>query len=303
MSTIKRWGLTSWALLRDSALEWNQDNALRLSASLSYYTLFSLAPLLILATAVAGFFLGEEAIRGELSGQLTGLLGESGAKAIEGLIASARKPLVGVWASLTGIVAILIGATGVFSELQSAFNQIWHTEPKKISGVWAFLRERLISFGMVLSIGFLLLVSLAINTALASAAKYFSGLMPIPPGAIQALYTLVSLGLVTVLFALLFKVLPDVKILWSDVWVGAALTAVLFTVGRLLIGLYLGKSTVASSFGASASVALILLWTYYSSLILFYGAEFTQIYSQKYGSRRTVPQSSPIVIPGSHHEA
>jgi membrane protein len=292
MSALRSFPKHSWLLLKETAREWNKDNALRLAAALSYYTIFSLAPLLILATAIAGFFLGDEAIKGELSGQLRGLIGDDGAEAVEGLVAGARKPTTGTIATVTSLLAILFGATGVFTELKAALNQIWNAEPKKSSGIWGFLKDRLLSFGMVASIGFLLLVSLLINAALAGVTKYFSGFIPIPPTVIHTLYSVISLGLVTVLFALLFKVLPEVKVQWRDVWVGATLTAVLFTVGKFLIGLYLGKSSIASSFGASASLALILVWTYYSSLILFFGAEFTQVYSEHHGSRKNSGQAS-----------
>lgn len=285
---------TVWVLLKQTAREWNDDNAVRLGAALAYYTVFSLAPLLILVTAVAGFFLGEEAVRGELSSQLRGLLGPSGAEAVEGVVAGARKTSTGIFATIVGIVAILLGSTGVFTELKGALNEIWEAAPKKSEGIWGTIRTRLLSFGMVISIGFLLLVSLIANTALATASKYFSGLLPIPPALLQAIYAIVSLGLVTVLFALIFKVLPDIKIRWRDVWVGSFLTAVLFSLGKFLIGLYLGKSSVASSFGASASVVLILLWTYYSSLILFFGAEFTQVYSRHYGSLKNAAASPQV---------
>jgi len=270
-----------WDLFKQSGIEWNNDNAMRLSAALAYYTIFSLAPLLLLATGIAGLLLGQEAVHGELTKQLTTLLGKEGAKAINDLIANASKPSSGVIATISGIVALLIGATGVFGELKSSLNQIWEVKVPPSSGVMGFLKERLLSFAMVACIGFLLLVSLVINTVISFMSNFFSGMFTIPPSVLQAIYTVASIFLTTFLFALIFKVLPDKKIQWRDVGLGAAVTAILFTVGKLLIGLYLGSTSVLSSFGPSASVILILVWTYYSSIILFYGAEFTEVHSRK----------------------
>ncbi len=276
----------AWSITKETANQWIDDDCMRLSAALSYYTIFSLGPLLILAISVAGFFLGAEAARGELSYQLTGLLGEEGAKAVEGIVAGAREEKSGVIATIVGFVILIIGATGVFAELKSALNFIWHAAPPKSSGVVAFLRARLLSFAMVLAIGFLLLVSLLLNAAVAITGKFMNGFLPLPEVALQGLTTLASFLVITILFALIFKVLPDKDVKWRDVWIGAAITSVLFSIGKLLIGLYLGKSSVASTFGASGSVVIILVWSYYSSLILFIGAEFTEVYSRRHGSRR-----------------
>ena len=270
-----------WELLKQSGIEWNNDNAMRLSAALAYYTIFSLAPLLLLATGIAGLVLGQDAVHGELTKQLTVLLGQDGAKAINDLIANARKPSSGVIATVSGVVALILGATGVFAELKSSLNLIWDATPKISTGVLGFLKDRLLSFAMVASIGFLLLVSLLVNTVISFMSNFFSGALTIPPFVLQSTYTLASLVLTTFLFALIFKVLPEKKILWRDVWLGAALTAVLFTIGKFAIGAYLGSTSVLSSFGPSASVILILVWTYYSSIILFFGAEFTEVHSRK----------------------
>jgi membrane protein len=278
-----------WSLLKESAEEWDKDNALRLSAALSYYTIFSLAPLLIIATAIAGLAFGGEAVRGELSSQLTAFLGAEGAKAVQGIVASAQKPTSGVIATITGIVALLVGATGVFTELKSAINQVWGIVPKQSAGIKGFFRDRLLSFAMVACVGFLLLVSLILNTVLAAASKYFATYFPLPGIALPLLYSVVSLLLVITLFALIFKVLPETHVRWRDVWHGAALTGVLFTIGKFIIGLYLGRSGVTSAFGASASVVLILVWTYYSSLILFLGAEFTEVYARRKAAWEKVP--------------
>lgn len=276
---------STWNLVKQSGKEWNDDNALRLSAALSYYTVFSLAPLILLVTAVVGLFLGEEAARGELSHQLQGLLGAQGAEAIESVVAGARSTSSGIIATIIGFVVLIIGATGVFAELKAALNQIWEATPKMTNGVLSMIKDRLLSFAMVLSVGFLFLVSLLANTALAAAGKYMGGFFPAPPFLFQMLELVVSFGVITLLFAMIFKFLPDIEIEWKDVWMGAVVTAFLFTVGKLIIGLYLGKSTVASTFGAAASVVVVMVWSYYSSLILFFGAEFTQVYARNHGSR------------------
>lgn len=281
-----------WELLKESGIEWNNDNAMRLSAALAYYTIFSLAPLLLLATGIAGLVLGQDAVHGELTKQLTVLLGQDGAKAINDLIANARKPSSGVIATVSGVVALILGATGVFAELKSSLNLIWDATPKKSAGVLGFLKDRLLSFAMVASIGFLLLVSLLVNTVISFMSNFFSGALTIPPFLLQSTYTLASLVLTTFLFALIFKVLPEKKILWRDVWLGAALTAVLFTIGKFAIGAYLGSTSVLSSFGPSASVILILVWTYYSSIILFFGAEFTEVHSRKGSPERPVTHAT-----------
>lgn len=277
----------SLTLLKETASEWNADDCLRLSAALAYYTVFSLAPLLLLATAIAGFILGEEAVKGELSKQLSVLLGKQGAEAINALVANANKPAQGIIATIAGGVALILGATGVFSELKSSLNVIWDATPQKTSGIKAFFKDRLLSFAMVASIGFLLLVSMLVNTALSIASTFFSGHFEIPPALFQVFYTVLSFALTTFLFALIFKVLPEKKVEWRDVWVGALITALLFTIGRLLIGVYLGSSSVLSAFGASASVVLIMVWTYYSAAIVFFGAEFTEVYSRAHGSFKT----------------
>ncbi len=213
-------------------------------------------------------------------------LGKPAADALQSLLASSPKKSTNLFASFLGLIVLFVGASGAFIELKSALNKIWRVDPKCAEGVRAFIRDRLLSFAMVISIGFLLLVALLVNTALAAMEKYLSFLLPASVGLLHALTTLVSLFGITVLFALLFKFLPDTTVRWKDVWVGSLLTSLLFTVGKFAIGMYLGKSGVASGFGASSSVVIILLWTYYSSLILFFGAEFTYV-SAKCNSSRT----------------
>lgn len=269
-------------LLKDTLASWSEDNAFRLAAALAYYSVFSLAPMLIIAIAVAGAVFGEEAARGEVMAQIEGLIGTSGAAAIQQLLQNAAKPeSIGI-ASIVGLLSLIFGATGVFVSLQDGLNTIWRVKPKPQNMVIGFLRQRLHTFTMVLGIGFLLLVSLVVSAALAAVGKYFGDSFG-PAWVWQWINIAVSLGIVTVLFGMIFKLLPDVYVSWSDVWVGAAYTAILFTLGKLAIGLYLGRSSFTSVYGAAGSVVLILAWVYYSSLILFLGAEFTRVYTDRYG--------------------
>jgi membrane protein len=272
-------------MIKESFKGWKEDGALDLGAALAYYTIFSLAPLLLVVTAVAGLVWGREAVRGQLVSQLQGVVGPQGSQAIQTIIANAGQHGPGVLATVIGLVTILFGATGVFVQLQSAMDRVWNVEPRPGGGIWSFVKTRLLSFGMVLGIGFLLLVSLVVATAVTAVSAWVLGMMPGAKVLIEGLTFVVSFGLTTLLFAMIFKVLPDVEIAWRDVWIGAAVTALLFTVGKFLIGLYLAKSSVASTYGAAGSLVVLLLWIYYSSQILFLGAEFTQIYATRYGSQ------------------
>lgn len=269
--------------LKKSFTAWNDDNALKLSAALSYYTIFSIGPLIILITGITGIIFGEEAIRGELSSQFQGLMGKAGAKALESFAASTERSSTGVIATITGIVTLIMGATGAFAELESSLNLIWKVERKKdkTPGIVQWFRSRLLTFSIVLVIGFLLLVSLLLNAVLAASSTYISRLFTVPSAFFQILNNITSMGLVTVLFAMIFKILPNAAVRWKDVWLGAFFTSILFTLGKFLIGLYIGNSSPANSFGASATVILVMVWTYYSSLILFFGAEFTKVVSSK----------------------
>ena len=283
-------------LIKESFKGWQEDGALDLGAALAYYTIFSLAPLLLLVTAVAGLVWGREAVQGQLVSQLQGVVGSQGAEAIQTMIANAGKHGSGVIATVIGLVTILFGATGVFVQLQSAMDRVWNVEPRPGKGIWGFIRTRMLSFGMVLGIGFLLLVSLVVATAVTAFSTWVTGMMPGAKLLIEGVTFLVSFGIVTLLFAMIFKVLPDVTIAWRDVWVGAVATALLFTIGKFLIGLYLAKSSVASTYGAAGSLVVLLLWIYYSSQILFLGAEFTQVYATRYGSQiRPSKHAVPVV--------
>lgn len=277
---------TGFDIVKESFKGWQEDGALDLGAALAYYTIFSLAPLLLIVTAVAGLVWQRDAVQGQLVGQIQGVVGQQGAEAIQTMIANAGKHGgSGVIATIIGLVTILFGATGVFVQLQSAMDRVWNVEPRPGKGLWGFVRTRILSFGMVLGIGFLLLVSLVVATAVTAFSTWATGIMPGAKVLIEGLTFLVSFGVITLLFAMIFKVLPDVKIAWRDVWVGAVVTALLFTIGKFLIGLYLAKSSVASTYGAAGSLVVLLLWIYYSSQILFLGAEFTQVYATRYGSQ------------------
>lgn len=272
------------ALFKQTGVEWVEQSVPRLGAALSFYTIFALAPLFVIVLAIAGLWFGEEAARRELFGQVSGLVGSEGGEAIQALVSAAHKTAAGTWATILALVTLFIGATGVFVQLQDALNEVWGVQRLPGSGLRNFIKSRLLSFSLIVGLGFLLLVSLVISTALAALGKFMSGMLPGQETIWQVINFLISFCVITLLFALIFKVLPDVKIAWRDVWVGAVLTALLFNLGQFLIGLYLGKSSVASAYGAAGSLVLVLLWVYYSAQILFFGAKFTQLYANKYGS-------------------
>jgi membrane protein len=272
-------------MLKDTGKDWLEDNAPRLAASLALYTLMSIAPLLIFAVSVAGLVFGEEAARGQIAGQLAGLLGEKGAVAVQAILANAKTPSSGVVGTVVGLALALFGASGVFGELQGTLNTIWDVESRPGRGVRGFVRDRFFSFTLVLGVAFLLLVSLVLSAALSAVGAYFSQTLPGGTTLWQVLNFLISLGVTSLLFALIYKVVPDVTIQWRDVWVGAIATALLFALGKLAIGLYVGRSSVASPFGAAGSVVALVVWVYYSAQILFFGAEFTQVYARRRGAR------------------
>ncbi len=274
-------------LFKETFNEWQEDKASRLAAALAYYTIFSIAPLLIIVIAIAGAVFGEAAARNAIFTQLQGLIGAAGAEVIQNAIESASQPRAGTIASLISIVVLIFGATGFFTELQDSLNTIWEVKPKPGKVVKNMVRQRFLSFAMVLAIGFLLLVSLVISTILAALINYFQILLP----GIDFIWQIVNftLGFIitTLLFGLIFKVLPDAKIVWKDVLIGAALTSLLFSLGRYALGQYLGNNTFGSTYGAAGSIVVILVWVYYTAQILFFGAEFTQVYARRYGSRIT----------------
>jgi len=273
-----------WGLLKDTVKQWMDDGVPRLGAALAFYTLLSLAPLLVVVTAIAGLMFGEQAAQGQIVGQIKDLVGPAGASTIQTLLANAQRPTLGTWASVVSGVVLLLGATGVFSELQSDLNTIWGVEPKPGNGILQAIKDRFFQFLMVLVIGLFLLASLVASAALAGLSHFAGGNWPQLAPWLHAGNIVVSLALFTVLFAAVYKVLPDARIAWADVWVGAAVTAGLFTLGKFLIGLYLGTSSVGSPYGAAGSLAVLLVWIYYSAQVIFLGAEFTQAYACRYGS-------------------
>jgi membrane protein len=272
-------------LFKATFSDWKEDKASRLAAALSYYTIFSLAPLLTICIAIAGSVFGRDAARGLVKDQVERLMGAQSADAIQSMLIDASKPSKGIVASAIGVLTLLLGASGVFGQLKDGLDTIWEIEPKPGRGIVALVRDRFLSLAMVVGIGFLLLVSLIISASLAALGKIADGSLPLKPFVLEILNSIVAFIIATVLFALIYKVLPDVEIRWSDVWIGAVITSVLFTIGKILIGLYLGRSGVASVYGAAGSLLLILIWVYYSAQIVFFGAEFTQVYANRYGSQ------------------
>lgn len=280
-------------LLQQTFQEWLDDGALKLSAALAYYSIFSIAPLLIIVIGIAGLALGDEAVRGQLDDQLKGYLGDRAAEGIQSLVQGAAKPTEGWMGATTGFFALLIGASGVFGQLKDALNTIWEVKAQKGGGILNFVRERLLTFGMVLVIGFLLLSSLVMSAALAALSSYLNHFLGVPPNVWAAISLIISVALVTALFAFIFKVLPDAQVAWKDVWIGAAATAMLFEAGKFGLAFYLGRESTASAYGAAASVVLLLLWIYYASAILLFGAEFTQVYARAAG-RNVEPSANAV---------
>jgi membrane protein len=274
-------------LLKDTATGWDEDNVARLAASLAYYTLLSIAPLIILAVAVAGLAFGESAAREHISSEMAGVVGAGAADAIQSIAKNARAPGTGIVSLVVGIVVLLFGASGVFGELQSALNTVWEVAPKPGRGIWGLIKDRFFSFTLVVGVAFLLLVSLVLSAGLTWAGQFFES--SLPGGAVvwQVLNFFISMAVVTCLFALIFKTLPDVHIKWRDVWVGSAVTAGLFTLGKFGLGIYLGSAGVSSAYGAAGSIVALVIWVFYSAQVMLVGAEFTEAYARRYGSRIT----------------
>lgn len=275
---------TIWMLLKTTFSQWRQDRASLMAAALAYYTVFSLAPLLVIAIAIAGSIFGEKAAKGELVTQIQSLIGKDAAELIQTAIenASYLDPSQGIIPTLLNIGFLVLGASVVFNQLQKSLNIIWQVEPKPGNGIKHFLRKRLLSFSMILAIAFLLLVSLVISTILVILSTYLRAFVPGYTYLWQVLNFLISFGLVTLLFAMIYKILPDAKIVWGDVWIGAGIAAVLFEIGKFLLGFYLGKTGLTSAYGAAGSLVSILTWVFYSAQILFLGAEFSQVYQKSY---------------------
>jgi membrane protein len=272
-----------WGLVKETFVQWQADQASRLAASLALYTLLSIAPLVVVAIAVAGVVFGDEAARGQLSHQVAGLVGLQAGQAIEALVANARAPGAGAAGSAIGVLVLLFGASGVFGELQTALNQIWNVKQRPGRGWRGILRDRFFSFTMVMGVAFLLLVSLVVSTVLATVTAHFEHMLPWPVLS-QLLNALVGLGVSTLLFALTFKVVPDAKISWHDVWIGAFVTACLFSLGKGALAWYVGRAATVSPFGAAGSLVALTVWVYYSAQILFLGAEFAQVFATRFGT-------------------
>lgn len=274
----------AFELLKNTYQSWSEDKASRLAAALAYYTIFSIAPLLVIAIAIAGLVFGHEAARGQITEQIRGVMGPTSAAAVQDMLANAQTPASGIIATIIGVVTLLFGAAGVFGQLQDALNTIWGVEPKPGRGILATVKERFLSFAMVLGVGFLLLVSLLVSAGISALTKFVGHAIPGVPWLWEAVNNIVSFGVFGLLFAMIFKILPDAKVQWRDVWIGALMTSLLFILGKFAIGLYLGRSSVASSYGAAGSLVVLLLWIYYSAQILFFGAEFTQVYATASGT-------------------
>lgn len=278
------------ALFGRAIKAWQTDNAPRLGAALAYYTLFAIAPVLIVAIAIAGLIFGEEAVRGQIVDQIDGLIGRDGAEAVQGLLERASRPKEGRIAATLGSFTFIIAASGAFLELQSALNTIWRVKPKAGEFFKSFLTKRLRSFGLVVSIGFLLVVSLAFSAALSAFGAWLNRMAPGAPTLLTILNHVVSVAVTAALFAALYRLLPDVQLRWRDVAIGGLVTAILFAIGKELIGLYLGRSTTASTFGAAGSIVILMIWVYYSAQIVLLGAEYTRMYTEHREGKRPPPE-------------
>jgi membrane protein len=271
-----------WTVAKEAVANWSSHKDARQGAALAYYSVFSLGPIIVIAIAVAGLFFGHEAVTSQVTSSLRGMLGETGAKAIEGMLADASRPAAGILATVLGVGALLFAAIGVVVQLKDALNVVWEVEEPKQGGLWHFARNYVLSFAAVLALGFLLLVSLLITAGLAAAGKFIAPYMP--EGVLHVVSIVVSFAVVTALFAMMFKWLPDVSVAWRGVWVGALLTALFFEIGKAAIGFYIGKQGLESTYGAAASIVVVLIWVYYTSQIVLMGAEVTHAYSRHAGA-------------------
>jgi len=290
-----------WSILKETGREFMEDKVLRLSAALAYYALFSIGPLLIIVVALTSLAFGKESVRHAVEQQLQGFVGENATQTIVSMM-GAHKESHSLVATIVGIVALLFGASGVFGQLQDSLNSIWEVKARPGQGIWGFIRNRFLSFTMVLGMGFLLLVSLVLTTILASFTTYLGQAITVPSFLGHLLDLSVSFVVITLLFAMIFKVLPDAEVQWRDVWIGSIATALLFTIGKFFLGLYLGRESTASAYGAAGSVVVILMWVYYSSVILLSGAEFTQVYAKRIGSGIQPGKHAVSVTEGERRE-
>lgn len=274
------------SLFKRAFEEWQNDKASRLGAALAYYTIFSLAPLMLILIGICSLVFGQEAAQGQILDQLRGMLGKESAEAVQTMLANSNEEHTGLIATLVGFGALFAGATGVFAQLQDALDTVWRVPSPAQNGVWLLLKTRWAAFTMVLGIGFLLLVSLVISSVISGVGELLTQHLPFASSVLQLVNVVLSLAVITILFAMIFKYLPNVRLAWSDVWTGAFVTAVLFNAGKLLIGMYLGNGAVGSAFGGAGAIVIILVWTYYSAQILLFGAEFTRIFAETHGTQR-----------------
>ena len=284
-----------WTTLKETARDWSDDGASRLAAALAYYSLLSLAPLVVIAVAVVGVFVGPDAARGRVAGELGAVVGGEAAQSIQTVAAHAQSPSSGIVSTIIGVVTLFVGASGVFGELQTSLDTVWDVEPKKGRGIWREVKARFFSFTMVLGVAFLLLVSLIVSSLLSALGSMLSGALPGGEGLWHVINFTISCGIVTLLFALIFKVIPDAEVQWRDVWLGALFTAALFTIGKYLLALYLGKAAVGSAYGAAGSMVALVVWVYYAAQILLFGAEFTQVQARRRG-RDIKPNEDAVPI-------
>lgn len=284
----------AWELIKASIIEFQKDNALHFAASLSFYTVFSLAPIIVIIVSMAGAFWGEAAVSGQIYGQLRQILGNQAALEIQEMVENASNLKPSPWAKLAGLGTLLFSATGVFSAIQDTLNIIWEVKPKPKSGFVKFLKDRLLSFAMILTISLILLVFIIINALVVAFADFIEG-ENISWFFLQFTNYFLSLAIITVLFALIFKVLPDAKIMWKDIWTGAIATAILFTIGKNLMSFYFANTNIGSAYGAAGSIVIVLIWVFYSSILLFLGAEFTQVYARMYG-HAIVPREYAVKV-------
>ena len=291
-----------WKLLKDTFTAWSNDEVPRHGAALAYYTVLSLVPLLVVIIAMIGFIFGREVGQSYLLEQIGSLVGRQSADAIKDMIQRASEPSTGIVGTVLATVTLLFGASGVFAQLQDSLNSIWGVKPKEGRGLWGLIRDRFMSVAALLGTGFLLLVSLVLSAALSAVGKWFGGMLPAPELVLQSMDFLMSHMVIMGLFAMIFKVLPDAQVAWSHVWIGAALTALLFTIGKFAIGFYLGKSDVGSAYGAAGSLVIVLVWVYYTAQILLFGAEFTQVYADRVGVGIMPSEHAVLAEPGKATE-
>jgi membrane protein len=286
---------SAFELLKQTFSEWSEDKAPRLAAALSYFTVFSIAPLLVIVIAIVGLVYGQKATTDQISNQISGVVGAQAAQFIEGMVQSASKPRDSIFATIIGFVTLLFGAMGVFTQLQDALNTIWEVQPDPKLSFLDKVKARFMPFVMLIGIAFLLLSSLAVSAAISALGHWMGGVLPLPEFVLQAINIVLGFAVTTVMFAAIFKFLPDVKIQWHDVWIGAAATALLFMIGQIGLSLYVGKVAADSTYGAAGSLVAVLLWVYWTSQILFFGAELTQVYANRYGSHlKPAPGAIPL---------